>query len=327
MLSPEWIKSQFEGLDIDTKPSNDSVMIRCPFHGEGMERTPSCRVNMEESTGYPVGFFHCYACGETGKFKALADKLGIKFDEDPDDSFHLLTSRASHDKLLEEEKRTIDPLYKHFPIWPITTEFRGISGKILNRLKARRFFTDFGEEAYIPVTFLNEEVGGIKAKLKASYGPSYIYTPGPWVKRYLFPYDYVTKMLKVKERKKKKKVVFISEGTRDALNPIQYGLPALMNLGGKTTWSPIKAEYIESLDADLIVLAFDDDEIGKAVTKMAYNDLSKLGVNVMDLDWQSIQKILTKKEKENMTKDGRLKMDMGALPKRIIKMLKTKLET
>ena len=32
----------------------DSVWIKCPFHSEGRERTPSCRINLVKGK-YPAG--------------------------------------------------------------------------------------------------------------------------------------------------------------------------------------------------------------------------------------------------------------------------------
>jgi DNA primase len=47
------------------------VLIRCPFHGGGQERTPSCSV----STDKPV--FFCHSCQESGHISRLLRHLGL----------------------------------------------------------------------------------------------------------------------------------------------------------------------------------------------------------------------------------------------------------
>ena len=51
--------------------SSNYVMIRCPFHGGGQERTPSCSVAINK----PV--FFCHACTEGGHVRKLLHASGI----------------------------------------------------------------------------------------------------------------------------------------------------------------------------------------------------------------------------------------------------------
>jgi hypothetical protein len=47
-----------------------SGMIRCPFHGDGQERTPSCKVYSDPGRG-----FYCFSCGRGGAIYDFASAL------------------------------------------------------------------------------------------------------------------------------------------------------------------------------------------------------------------------------------------------------------
>jgi DNA primase len=54
------------------KPSGGSnYLTTCPFHKEGMERTPSFSVNVEK------GAYHCFTCHRAGGVKRLLRELGV----------------------------------------------------------------------------------------------------------------------------------------------------------------------------------------------------------------------------------------------------------
>jgi DNA primase len=52
----------------------NNIMIRCPFHAGGQERTPSCSVHLEQ----PV--FFCHGCKEGGHLSRLLRALGLPGD-------------------------------------------------------------------------------------------------------------------------------------------------------------------------------------------------------------------------------------------------------
>lgn len=59
------------GVAAQAKQGHNYVLVSCPFHGDGMERTPSCSV----STDKPV--FFCHACQESGHLSRLLAALGL----------------------------------------------------------------------------------------------------------------------------------------------------------------------------------------------------------------------------------------------------------
>jgi DNA primase len=66
----ESIFSMAPALRDGAAASSSYVMIRCPFHGGGSEKTPSCSVSRER----PV--FYCHGCHESGHISRLFRHLG-----------------------------------------------------------------------------------------------------------------------------------------------------------------------------------------------------------------------------------------------------------
>lgn len=61
------------------KIRNNYYSIRCPFHGDGNERRPSCGILLYSETRngsvYPAGFCHCFACGYAKSFPDMLRDL------------------------------------------------------------------------------------------------------------------------------------------------------------------------------------------------------------------------------------------------------------
>ena len=52
------------------KPSSgaDNIVVTCPHHNNGLEKTPACNIYIGEDGKLPYGFFNCLVCGERGSF-------------------------------------------------------------------------------------------------------------------------------------------------------------------------------------------------------------------------------------------------------------------
>jgi DNA primase len=61
-------------LQAEAKRAQGYVLIQCPFHGGGQERTPSCSVSYDK----PV--FFCHGCKESGHVSRLLKALGLSKD-------------------------------------------------------------------------------------------------------------------------------------------------------------------------------------------------------------------------------------------------------
>ena len=250
------------------EPHEHHGMLRCPFHGGGKERTASLKLNLDTEEGYKTGSWVCFGCGRHGEWREFAQATGLKSGKKfEDDIFDLYTSKLKKHQLLGSDSEELDlrPEVRLSPDWEPDKKWRGISGKLLSRLHAKRIINQYGERMFLPVIINKQPVGGITCLLKKQPNfPSYINEPGQWIRSTLFPFDYTKRLLK----KYNRRVVMIGEGPRDALNPLQYGMPALTNLGGTTVWTKDKAELLMTLDPELIVIATDPDEIGNQLYEM-----------------------------------------------------------
>lgn len=86
----EDIKSRLSIVDVVSSYTqviqrNSAFWIRCPFHGNGSERTPSCKLNVER------GSYYCFACHEHGSMFDFVMKMDkVTFPE----SVRLLAQKA-----------------------------------------------------------------------------------------------------------------------------------------------------------------------------------------------------------------------------------------
>ena len=251
---------------------SSTAKIACPFHNEGRENTPSLRLNLDNSNGFQPGRSYCFACGKKADWKDFISNELIKpYKLKPISTSHVDINLNIPD-LSEEEQffSKMDNQIKFAPLWDKTVKWRGISGRLLNKIQARELDTEYGTMLYLPAFVNGEFYGGIKCRLnKHKKYPSYINDSGKWSRHTLFPHDYAKYLLS----KQKHRVLFLGEGPRDALNPCQFGVPAVCTIGGKTVWNQMKADLILALKPSLVVLAFDPDQIGQELTELAHQDL------------------------------------------------------
>ena len=272
---------------LSPQPKGDSVWIKCPFHADGHERTPSCRVNIVKNK-YPAGFFYCYGCGEHGDWNKLAEKIannlprleGETKREQEVESVRKFTETEKNEMF--GVKTQIFDFESSVP-WHEDRVWRNISGKLLNAVGGRLFYNEKvkDQNLFLPCYQNGELQGGIQALLEKKGNASiYRNTAGAWVKKTWFLYDYQ------KERiKKKDNIIAVVEGPRDALNFTQYGFPAIAMLGSKN-WSSQKATLLQMLNPKLVVLALDPDEAGQQAFETIDCELRK-GLNVLKVSFES----------------------------------------
>jgi len=296
-----------------TRNTNSGIWIRCPFHKEGKENTPSLKISANQSS-YPIGNWKCFACGKKGKWNDLAGEIGLKKKkEDEEILLDLDFSKDDKKSLIEEpnDSSLSDNNSDSFLPWNKARVWRNISGEILSKINALLQVREFGDRIYLPVDINKEKVGGISGALhKSNNGsPSYIYDRGRWILKAVFPYDYTLNLL----NKNNKRPLFLCEGPRDCLNLLQYGVPAVSILGGTTVWpdNNSKADLIMSLNPTQIILAFDPDEIGQQISRKVYMALKN--------------EIPIKKIKFKYDEERKIKEDPGSMNSTRVLNLKEKI--
>ena len=281
-MTSDFVRSQINRLNAvkwGTKisPDNNKVWIRCPFHGNGEERTPSFIINLEDSPTdkgiFKAGSGHCYACGVTLGWKKIADKLNLKAPNanTSDEKYpEILFNAATDEALINDEEIMQKDLDFSLP-WPKDRHWRGINGKLVSKVGGSLFFDSRNqiEALYFSVVVNYKKVGGVKANIVKMGRNNYFNDSGSWVKdKGLFPYDNT----KIYIKRKKLNTVVLVEGSRDALNCLQRGIPAIAILG-TGNWSDVKADLVLNLGVSNVILAFDPDEAGDKATKVVFKSL------------------------------------------------------
>lgn len=275
------------------KTVSQGIMICCPLPDHN-DKTPSFGINLSIESGYPLGIGHCLGCGKTLKWNEIADLLGFTKIKQSDLKVTSYKQKQRSHLLMKGGLSLKDIVTREYrcsefmPKWPSDRDWRGISGRLMNKFAYRAFDPEHAKEyAILPVTIDGELKGAIKAVVKRTDDPNelaYVTSKGfnknGWVKKFgLFPYDVVQEML---EETKIKTIVLV-EGPRDSLNLIQNGIPSLSILGSQA-WSPSKMKLLLSLNITKVVLCMDGDLAGKSATEFIFPTLEKkIDVEVYDL--------------------------------------------
>jgi 5S rRNA maturation endonuclease (ribonuclease M5) len=285
-----------------------SMWVRCPWHRDGQERTPSLSININGDGGYPPGSFICFGCGEHGGWSRFAKKVGLrplsKYDQYVEEMPSIMTKKDMEALLGDEEVAPYD--IQGFP-WPANQNWRNISGETVHKVGGLAYFDDKAKTAglFLPVSLFGSPVGGIKCNIIPSEtGSNYYNTDGQWRRRSLYPYDYV------KENFEDLRIVTLMEGPRDSLNFVQYNYPGLASLGTQG-WTEEKTDLVLSLRPKIVVLGFDPDEAGDKVARKVNKELKKY-THIIKLNLPS--------------KNGRKIIDASEMSRKQIKKLYSKLK-
>ena len=249
------------------------ALIKCPYHKGGNESNPSMMINLQDIR-YPVGFFYCLTCNSKGKWNDLALDLNLALINKEANVEYL---NLLNPKSLNYEIKTND---QGVP-WDKLKLWRGISGELIFKIGGRLAFNPKNKknELILPVHINKKLVGSIECLLeKEEKIPSYRNSEGSWVKSSLFPYDYVLNLIK----ENSDLPIALVEGPRDALNLIQYGLPALAILGC-TNWSSSLLPLIYNLKCKKHYIIMDSDDPGVKASSILEKDLKKVFHNCKNI--------------------------------------------
>lgn len=265
----------------DRKPTSagSRLKIVCtnPDHSGGFERTPSCFINLDESSKY-FGSTICYGCGEKGSWNLIAQRMGL---HTIDGEFKPIGAKRTHfrENIKKKEMGKIGfqpPIF----FWPENREWRGISGKVV--LKFGGGLTEPRNDLEEPRLILStmvfgEEVGRtyalIRDPLKDDKGrkleESYLNSKGDWKEKALFGFDQARKRLK----KFPDYPLWIEEGQRDVLKTYTAGAVVVGVLG--SSFSDEKAELVKVLNPKRCLIASDNDAAGDKLAREIRSKLRK----------------------------------------------------
>lgn len=303
-------------------PTQGAIFIQCPL-GVHKDSTPSFSIALAPTNKTSIGGWFCFSCKSKGGWNVLAKKVGLKKigkNVTSQEVIGLYSNRIQEIKqeLLEPEmnegsveeyldnNNMLDVDYEEDFVW------REMPYKLLKRIKARRVFDSAhdSEMMVLPVIVHNEVVGLIKARMEAEEGKvSYFNTKGEWVKKAgLFPFDPACRLMK----RKKLKVLVLTEGVRDSLRLIMYGIPA-MSILGTNNWTDQKGMLLAELELDMIFICMDGDRAGLEATALVKKYMEENSMPHRVINLARLAKKLNLK-----------KLDPGDMPKKYVRILKDK---
>lgn len=229
------------------------LFIRCPFHNNGQENTPSLSVLLRDKGNLKAGFAHCFACGWSGNLRQVEKALGYPIDIPPD-------IRATIDK---GSSLSISPRTRlRAAVAP------GIAGRALKKINLPFKFSEY---------LKNRGIGQSVQEKNRVYQNGHLNMPffdpyGNWqgsVERSVSSDKFYRVNGSIQypiglEDVGKNDFVYIVEGQIDKMSLEQAGFCAVA-LGTVSNYKLIR--YIKNFN---ICLAFDNDEAGKKATELAF---------------------------------------------------------
>jgi 5S rRNA maturation endonuclease (ribonuclease M5) len=252
---------------------SDCVVIQCPIHANGQERTPSRKINLSNPRFKPLESF-CYGCNDDDKrltWNELAARCNMApirtaddNDGDEDDGDGLWLSLPSSEEFYGAEAEDV----AHFK-WK--GNWRGISHKLLKRLGVSLVNSKDEPRIYFPIYVDGEQIGNVQCVVEVneeSHKIKYLISKeNRWSQYTLYPVDIAYEMAE------QAGYIVIVEGLRDALKLIQLGVPAVC-IWGTNAWTRAKLDALIELDVKLIV-AMDGDEPGRGARDKIVADLKR----------------------------------------------------
>lgn len=272
-----------------TSMTADSYQIVCPFHDD---TDPSLGVYLGIGMEVPLGFFHCFGCGEKGHWNKLADKLNLKHIKgvngkvktvaEVDSKLSKLQSKLNAINGVTSLPKLMDSMGRpsYYP-WAEDVEWRGYPGHLIRAVEGHFLMEQHHKHGelicFFPIKIGKRYYGGVRAYLRKRKGKlSFVNMTGNWAQDYgLFPYNYVLEMI----QKYKLEYVILVEGPRDALRLLMMGVPALSVLGSKQ-FTREKIRLLVKLGVSHIFTMPDNDTGGTTFKNLvkeqleAYNERS-----------------------------------------------------
>ena len=124
------------------KRTNGNLMVTCPYHKGGMERSPSCGILLEDRVSHgkinKAGTVHCFTCGETHSLEEMISYVHGREDRGAYgkewllEHFNILSvDDIDFDFSFEDEEKPLPNIdYKVFKRYHEYFAKRGISEKV-----------------------------------------------------------------------------------------------------------------------------------------------------------------------------------------------------
>ena len=213
---------------------------------------------------------HCWVCDWKGSWDSFAKAHGMqglrgKVSEFAREPYQNSTDVAAQVRAQlaaeEEESSEIGSIPQGMIPWAQYTQesWRGLTVEFLTSLGAQLWKQHNPKSGYttsriyLPFMQRGSLVGYTGRRLDSYSALKYYNAPWAKARQILYPYDYIARM--------KVKTVVLVEGQIDALNLIQYGIPALCIMG-TNNWSDFKRDLLQAIFIDNVYVCMDGDAAG-----------------------------------------------------------------
>lgn len=254
--------------DIENK--GDDILVTCPHHDGGHEKTPACNIYIGNDTKLPYGYFNCFVCGEKGSFLKFVAEC---FDAPESYAKAWLLKNFGGELVVKNlfmgepivlnrnkgiKKHLDESVLDQYQTWNPYLAKRKLSREICELFKVRY------DPKYRQVIFPAYDMNGNLVMLaKRSIDVKSFYLDKD-VEKPVYCLDYVMK--------NNIKTVLITEGPFDCLTGWEYGFPTIATFG---KISDYQIEQINKSCINIIYAAFDNDAAGRSFLETLKRKLTK----------------------------------------------------
>lgn len=253
----------------DIKPSEDNIMVTCPFHKDGNERKPSCGISTIDKEDKPAGTVHCFTCGYTGGLDNLISKLLNYQDSGAEgrkwllDHYETSYNRQLNIPKLERNKKEEEVSYiseevlKNYRFYHPYMYKRGLTNEIIEKY-------DIGYDSYSDmITFPVRDIYGnclfvAKRSVKG--------------KMFVLPSNKNKPVYGLYELNYKNPEIYICESFFNALTLAKWGYNAVAMMG---TGSRYQYDILNNLPFRVFHLCLDGDGAGRLGSQKLMINLRK----------------------------------------------------
>ena len=286
--------------DIENK--GDDILVTCPHHDGGHEKTPACNIYIGNDTKLPYGYFNCFVCGEKGSFLKFVAEC---FDAPESYAKAWLLKNFGGELVAKNlfmgepivlnrnkgiKKHLDESILYQYQTWNPYLAKRKLSREICELFKVRY------DPKYRQVIFPAYDMNGNLVMLtKRSIDTKSFYLDKD-VEKPVYCLDYIMK--------NNIKTVLITEGPFDCLTGWEYGFPTIATFG---KISDYQIEQINKSCINIIYAAFDNDAAGRSFLETLKRKLTKriIIIETKFPAWRKDLNDLTKEELQEIIKNAR----------------------
>lgn len=286
--------------DIENK--GDDILVTCPHHDGGHEKTAACNIYIGNDTKLPYGYFNCFVCGEKGSFLKFVAEC---FDAPESYAKAWLLKNFGGELIAKNlfmgepivlnrnkgiKKHLDESILDQYQTWNPYLAKRKLSREICELFKVRY------DPKYRQVIFPAYDMNGNLVMLaKRSIDVKSFYLDKD-VEKPVYCLDYVMK--------NNIKTVLITEGPFDCLTGWEYGFPTIATFG---KISDYQIEQINKSCINIIYAAFDNDAAGRSFLETLKRKLTKriIIIETKFPAWRKDLNDLTKEELQEIIKNAR----------------------